>query len=41
MSELDADLTDEETWHRECRIRVADYLKDQAVMHGRIGDAPA
>jgi hypothetical protein len=41
MSESEEHVTDEETWHGECRIRVADYLKDQGVVHGRIGDAPA
>ena len=41
MSEPDGDVNDEDTWHRECRSRVADYLKDQGVVHGRIGDGPA
>ena len=41
MSQSEEDKRDEDLWHAACRIRVADYLKDQGVVHGRLGEGPA
>ena len=41
MSQSEEEGRDDEIWHEACRIRVADCLKDQGVVHGRIGDVPA
>ena len=41
MSPPNEDVNDENAWHEACRDRVAQYLKDQGVVHGRIGEGPA
>lgn len=42
MSSPDYDNPEvEEKWCDKCRVDVADYLKQEGVTHGRIGDWPA